>query len=131
MKKLTEIFPLVMILLAACTSTLPEPTTTLLPTDTPIPPTATTEPTLANTPLPPPTSTPEPLQILGRIFQDGYDSLGVSCNINTGSQDSQNTHFDVRVPLEFNNNPSSCSVISPVKGIIKEIYQEGTLLLTS
>jgi hypothetical protein len=91
----------------------PTNTATLIPTST-----STLTPTII------PSLTPTP-QTLGPVFPAKYQSLGVSANRNTGSQDSQNTHYDVIVPPEYFNNPSSCNVISPVNGKVREIYQIG------
>jgi len=100
------------------TNTQPTITETYTPS-----PTATLEVTVASTLVPSPT--PVPYQILGRIFAEGNDSAGVSCNINTGSLDSKNTHYDVAIPRECRAKPNNCPVFSPVDGSVWEIYGLG------
>lgn len=81
------------------------------------------KPTIESFVMPSPTSIQ--YQILGRIFPEGYDSAGVSANRNTGNPDSRNTHFDVAVPRKCRENSNNCPVISPVNGVVWEIYAIG------
>ncbi len=110
-------------MLEGCGQTQVNPSPTSLPTsaETLIP---TSTSTLTPTATITPSQTPAP-QTLSNIFPAEYQSLGVSANRNTGSQDSQNTHYDVIVPSEYFINPSNCNVISPVNGKVREIYKIG------
>ena len=83
--------------------------------------------TSTNKPIPTntPTATLIPYQIFGRLFKEGFDSIGVSVNRNTGNLDSRNTHFDIRIPEECKQNPGDCPVYSPADGTIWEILGFG------
>ena len=98
---------------------------TTFPALTPIPtssPTLTPAPTVTTLPSPPPTPV---TQILGRVYKEGWDSLGMSANINTGNPDSRDTHVDAIIPIEYRNNLTNCPIYSPVDGIVWEIYSVG------
>lgn len=111
-KKFLLLLTVVLFVLSSCSPPpAPTPTPTILPALTHVP---------TVTPLPSTTPTPD-TQIHGRVFQEGFDSIGVSCNINTGNLNSQNTHFDIRVPEEFWHNSIDCPVYSPADGTIWEI----------
>jgi hypothetical protein len=83
--------------------------------------TVTTEPTVIL--ILEPTQTPILFQVLGRIFPDGSDSVGVWANQNSGALDSRNTHFDVALPLEFSSLQNF--VLAPASGRIVEVYSVG------
>ena len=106
-----------LLLFSACSpQTIPKPTNTPQPTVTP-------QPTI--TPTQKPSPTPITYQTLGSIFPEGFDSAGVSANINTGSHNSENTHYDVAIPKECRGNSNNCPIISPVNGTVWEIYGLG------
>ena len=110
-----------MISFSACSpKTIPTPTNTPQPTNTP-------EPTKTSEPTAPPSIEPSPTilpyQMLGRIFPEGYDSVGVWANQNTGAEDSRNTHFDVALPKNYLAGKDV--VISPASGKILEVYSVG------
>jgi len=70
-----------------------------------------------------PSSTPLLFQTLGRIFPEGYDSVGVWANQNSGAIDSRNTHFDVALPAQYLSGQDI--VLSPAAGKIIEVYSVG------
>jgi hypothetical protein len=117
----------IILVITSCSAPTPPPTITpelsFTPSKIPIPsctPTNTQTPTFTPTATFTPTQTEIPYQILGRIFPEGYESLGVWANINTGAEDSSDTHFDVGLPN--NHVVGKDQIISPASGTIVEVY---------
>lgn len=83
----------------------------------PAPSATATEVPPAPSPSPTPTSVP---QTLGRIFPEGYDSLGVWSNTPSDRTDCGCLHFDIGLPAGFVSGQDP--VLSPARGRIVKVY---------